>query len=247
MKYSAIGGDDDDRRAAGEIGQVEDVRQRGDDERVEPARRNLLADGAMTALSAGLGACDMDGVEPLLERRDRLHGALASSASVDGSAPRRSVAASSGASAIIFFRRRWVRLRAPDGSTCGEFATGRWRSVDRASSARAQHRRLAAAASLRNSSSHLLERQPVVRRRRLRRLDDALEIGDGPLQIGIVARQRERRAVLGERFGERAAPVMDLGEAADGGEIFRRALEDDLELGLRVVERVRARSARGPA
>ena len=40
----AIGGQDDDRGAAGEVGEVEDVRQRGDDERVEPARRQLAAE-----------------------------------------------------------------------------------------------------------------------------------------------------------------------------------------------------------
>ena len=40
----------------------------------------------------------------------------------------------------------------------------------------------------------------------------------------------------GQRFGEQSAPVLDLGQPADGGEVFRRALQDEIEGGLRLVE-----------
>ncbi len=83
---------------------------------------------------------------------------------------------------------------------------------------------------------HLVERKPVGGGRRLPRLHLASELRDGLLEIGIVTRERQRRAVLRQRFGKRSAPVVDLGQPADGGEIFRRALQDEIEGGLRLVE-----------
>ena len=59
---------------------------------------------------------------------------------------------------------------------------------------------------------------------------------DRPLQIRIVAREREGGAVLLQRVSQRSATMEDLGEAADRGEVFRGAGENDLELGLRLVE-----------
>ena len=58
----------------------------------------------------------------------------------------------------------------------------------------------------------------------------ACQVADGLLQIRIVARQAQRRAILHERFRERSAPVEHLGEAAYRRKVFRRALEDRFEL-----------------
>ena len=91
---------------------------------------------------------------------------------------------------------------------------------------------------LRNSDLHLLERQAVVRppaasaaprRARARRRCAA-----DPDRCG---RARAPRGT-GRAPRQRSAAVMDFGEPADGGEIFGRALEHELELGLRVVEQV---------
>ncbi len=96
---------------------------------------------------------------------------------------------------------------------------------------------------------HLLEREAVGERRRRRRLDLPRELGDRSLQIGIVARERQRRAVLRERRGKLAAAMMNFGDAADGCEIFGCALEDRRELGQRLVELVQLdqRTAEGDA
>ncbi len=58
------------------------------------------------------------------------------------------------------------------------------------------------------------------------------------LEIGIVLGERQGGAVLRERLREIAAAVQDFGEAADRGEVFRRALQHLLELGSRGVELV---------
>ena len=64
------------------------------------------------------------------------------------------------------------------------------------------------------------------------------QLGYGLLEIRIVACEAERGAVLRERVGQCPTPMEDLREAANRGEIFRGALEHQLELGLRVVEAV---------
>ena len=46
------------------------------------------------------------------------------------------------------------------------------------------------------------------------------QVGDRLLEIGIVAGERQRRPILDERFGERAAPVVDFGEPPDGREVL---------------------------
>ena len=74
---------------------------------------------------------------------------------------------------------------------------------------------------------------------------------DGLLEIGIVARERERGAVVRQRRGQIAAAVSDLGQAADRGQVLGRAGEHVLQLRLRVVElaeldeRAAERHARG--
>ena len=45
--------------------------ERRDDECVQRHRVDLLTDAGVTSLSASLGACDMNGEEPLLERGER--------------------------------------------------------------------------------------------------------------------------------------------------------------------------------
>ena len=64
------------------------------------------------------------------------------------------------------------------------------------------------------------------------------EVADCLFEIGVVSRQRQRRAVLHERLGEVATPMMDLGHPADRGKIFRRAREHPIELALSLVELV---------
>jgi hypothetical protein len=81
--------------------------------------------------------------------------------------------------------------------------------------------------------------------------DLSIEIGDRLLEIGIVRCKGQRRFVLRQRVLEVSATMMDLGHAADGREVFRRALEHDLQFGLRLVElieldeRAPERDARG--
>ena len=64
------------------------------------------------------------------------------------------------------------------------------------------------------------------------------------LQHRIVFRDRESQLITGERLGKRTALTMNVGQAANRGEIFRRALEDDFELALRFIKRPRSASAR---
>src|SRR5438552_2120668 len=72
--------------------------------------------------------------------------------------------------------------------------------------------------------------------RRRRRRDLARELRDGFFEIGIVARECERRAVLRERCAEIAAAMMNLTKTANRREIFGSALENVFELALRLVE-----------
>ena len=62
------------------------------------------------------------------------------------------------------------------------------------------------------------------------------EIGNRLLEIGIVGRQAERRAIEPERFGQRTSFVVDVGHAADRGKILNSGLEDGLELALGAIE-----------
>lgn len=98
---------------------------------------------------------------------------------------------------------------------------------------------------------NLLQRQPAFARLGWLGTDFPGEVGDGLLEIRIVAGERQRRAVLRERLLEVAAPMMDFRDAANGGEILGRALQHELQLGLRLVqlveldERAAERDARG--
>jgi len=83
---------------------------------------------------------------------------------------------------------------------------------------------------------HLIERETVGRDGGLLRLDLPGELRDGLLEIGIVARQSERGAVLRERFLQFATAMMDFPETADRGEVFGSVLEDVFELALRLFE-----------
>ena len=83
---------------------------------------------------------------------------------------------------------------------------------------------------------HLIERETVGRDCGLLRLDLPGELRDGFFEVGIVARERERRPVLRERFPQFTAAMMDLPETANGGEVFGSVLEDVFELALRFFE-----------
>ena len=82
---------------------------------------------------------------------------------------------------------------------------------------------------------HLVEGQSVRDRDRTARLHLACEVGNGPFQIGVVARQRQGGTVLLERVGERSAAVVDFGQPPDRRQILRCAPEHVLELGLCLV------------
>jgi len=64
----------------------------------------------------------------------------------------------------------------------------------------------------------------------------ARQLVDGPLEIGIVARERQRISILMQRFAELTVPMMDFGDAAYRREIFRSASQYQLQLGERVIE-----------
>lgn len=82
---------------------------------------------------------------------------------------------------------------------------------------------------------HVLEREATGRSRPCR-LDLVRQIGDGLLEIGIVAREQQRRSVLRQSLTELAAPVMDFGEPSNRCQIFRSTLENARQLALRLVE-----------
>ena len=82
---------------------------------------------------------------------------------------------------------------------------------------------------------HLHEGKAVGGLRPFLRRELPREIVDGFLEIGIVARQAQRRPVLCERLGQLATPVMNVREAANGGEIFWRAFDHQLQFSLGVV------------
>ena len=84
----------------------------------------------------------------------------------------------------------------------------------------------------------LLERHPVSDHDGPLRLDFPRQLRDGAVEIRIVPREREGGAVLGEGGTLVAAPMVNFGQAPDGGQVFRRALEDGLELGLRLGQAV---------
>ena len=83
---------------------------------------------------------------------------------------------------------------------------------------------------------HLIERETVGWDRRFLWLNLSGELRDGLFQIGIVARERERRAILRERFLQFAAAMMDFSQAADRGQVLGCVLEDVFELALRIFE-----------
>jgi hypothetical protein len=73
-------------------------------------------------------------------------------------------------------------------------------------------------------------------RLRRRRFQLACKLGDDFLQIRIVAREGQRRAVLFERERERSLTAMDVGEGADRGKVVGCASEHVFELDERHVE-----------
>jgi hypothetical protein len=86
------------------------------------------------------------------------------------------------------------------------------------------------------NAPHLIERQPVGRIGTALRCELTRKLGDGLFEIWIVAGEREGGFVVHERLGQIAAPVKDFGDAADGGKVFRGALEDELQLAPGFVE-----------
>jgi hypothetical protein len=80
--------------------------------------------------------------------------------------------------------------------------------------------------------THLLERQAFAGARRARRFNPTREVADGLLQIRIVAGQGQRGPIALQCVREFAAAVMNVGDAANGGEVVGRALEDMLEFHL---------------
>ena len=70
----------------------------------------------------------------------------------------------------------------------------------------------------------------------LGRLDLPRQVGDGLFQIGVVAGEQQSGAVLHQRGTQIPAPMVDLGEAADGRKILRRTLEHARELDLSLLE-----------
>ena len=84
----------------------------------------------------------------------------------------------------------------------------------------------------------LFERQALSGVCRSLRLDLTRQVSDGLLEVGVMPRDGERRAVLPERLRERPAPMEDIRKAADGREVLRRALKDVLEFLLRFIEQL---------
>ena len=84
----------------------------------------------------------------------------------------------------------------------------------------------------------LLERQAVGRVRRQLGLDLARKVGDGLLEVGVMPGNRQGRAVLYKRLGQRAAAMMRIRKAANGREVFGSAQQNLLELLLRFLEQL---------
>src|SRR6267143_1415392 len=126
--------------------------------------------------------------------------------------------------------RRWRRR----GNVCRR-SRGSWFWRWRGNLCRRSHGRryCRPGGKLQQLALHLIERETVGRDGGLLRLDLPGELRDGLLEIGIVARQRERGAVLRERFLQFATAMMDFPETADRGEVFGSVLEDVFELALR--------------
>ncbi len=78
-----------------------------------------------------------------------------------------------------------------------------------------------------------LERQPAGRAR-LRDADLPRELLHDLFDFRIVARQGERTLVIRERFGGLAVAVVNLGQAAHGGQVLRRFGDHELELAARL-------------
>ena len=70
----------------------------------------------------------------------------------------------------------------------------------------------------------------------LGRLDFPGKLGHRLLELGVVPRQGQSGAVLGQGFAKFPASMIDFGQAANRGEILARALEHQLELALRIVQ-----------
>ena len=64
----------------------------------------------------------------------------------------------------------------------------------------------------------------------------AIDLADDLFELRIVACERQRAAVELERAFQIPAPLLDLGHAADGGEIVGRGLEDELQFRLGLLE-----------
>src|SRR5438552_1226581 len=70
----------------------------------------------------------------------------------------------------------------------------------------------------------------------LGRLDFPGKLGHRLLELGVVPRQGQSGAVMRQGLAKCPAPMMDLSQAANRGEILTRALEHQLELALRIVQ-----------
>src|SRR5262245_32855049 len=62
------------------------------------------------------------------------------------------------------------------------------------------------------------------------------QLGERTFEFRIVRRQSDRRAIQGHRLRQIAAPLEDVAERTQGGEILRCILQDEVELPLRVIE-----------
>src|SRR5712691_10574540 len=88
----------------------------------------------------------------------------------------------------------------------------------------------------RQLAARLLERQTAGGMRRLGRLDFPGKLAHRLLELGVVSRQGQSGAVLRQGLAKVPSSMIDLGQAANRGEIFARALEHQLELPLRIVQ-----------
>jgi hypothetical protein len=178
-----------------------------------------------------VGACDMNGGEPLLEDCKRLNRTRLNQIRIS----RR---------AMYGWRRRgwgvhgwrsdaWRRHEAWGGSgnrRAGWYFSRRLRDRKRRGARRRRHVR---DLQLR---PHLLEGKAVGRLRPFLPRQLPREIVDRFLEIGIVARQAQRGPIVRERLSECAAPVMNFREATNGGKILGCALDHHLQFTLRIVD-----------
>jgi len=80
-------------------------------------------------------------------------------------------------------------------------------------------------------------------------IDLAHQVADQLLDLGIVSRDGQRRAVLRQGLGKLAQSMMRFSESFDGGEVLGRALQDlfELPLGVFALVELQKRSSQGDA